>query len=258
MRQCDTNDIKRIASLDPNEAIEIIGGTNIRVVKEELANKTRYTINYNAFSAPSININTQIAKVGVTVPFIEFTGSFVAGSESIVQRTMAPDKGLDLTAPFSWTESNVLGTAPGLWPKYNGEPLELSVTDAVGTVVTKQVGIEYRHLFYMGFSDKDTLLATDIKELGTQDSGAQDLLTSILSKYSSFTYTGSGVLPLYIYWAFPLSSPTFNEAAEGPLPVPLKLDLPNVSVEDSGVTIPYRVIRTAVKSKITNAKITLK
>lgn len=253
MGQCDTNDIKKVGSLDPREAIEIVGGTNIKVVREELSDKVRYTINYNAFKAPTINVNTQIAKVGVTVPFIEFTGSFVPGSESIVQRTMTPDKGLDLTVPFSWTETNVRGTVPGLWPKYNGEPLELSVTDAVGTVVTKQVGVEYRHLFYMGFSDKDTLLATDIKELGTQD-----LLTSILSKYSSFTYTGNGVLPLYIYWAFPLGSPTFNEAAEGPLPVPLKLDLLSVDVEDSGVTIPYRIIRTAVKSTITNAKITLK
>lgn len=256
MRQCDTNDVKKVGSLDPREAIEIVGGTNIKVVKENFSDKVRYTINYNAFKAPTINVNTQIAKVGVTVPSIEFTGSFVPGSESIVQRTMTPDKGLDLTIPFSWTETKVRGTAPGLWPKYNGEPLELSVTDAVGTVVTKQVGVEYRHLFYMGFSDKDTLNSAEIKALST--TGASDLLTSILSKYSSFTYIDNGDLPLYIYWAFPLGSPTFNEAAEGPLPVPLKLDLPNVNVEDSGVTIPYRIIRTAVRSKITNAKITLK
>ena len=86
----------------------------------------------------------------------------------------------------------------------------------------------------------------------------QDLLTSILNKYSSFTYISNGVLPEYIYWVFPLSTATFNEAAEGPLPVPLKLNLPNVSVEDEGITISYRVIRTAVKSKITNTTITLK
>ena len=82
-------------------------------------------------------------------------------------------------------------------------------------------------------------------------------MTNILSTYSSFTYNSS-TIPVYIYWVFPLGTTSFSEAFEGPLPVPLKLDMPNVSITDEGVTKVYRVIRTSVKSKLVNAKIELR
>ena len=201
--------------------------------------------------------NVGVTKVGVTVPVVTFNGSIVKGSEDIVSRTMTPDKGLDLTAPFSWGETDVLGTAPGLWPKFSGIPTTIQVSDGT-QLVTKQVGIEYRHLFYMGYSTKDTLTETEIKELVDQT-----LLTSVLSRYSTFTYNYS-VVPVYIYWVFPSDTPGFTLAEEGPLPVPLKLDMSPVSITDTtipeeveGRTKTYKVIRTAVKTKLVNAIIKL-
>ena len=117
--------------------------------------------------------------------------------------------------------------------------------------VSLQVGVEFRHLFYMGYSTNTSLTEAEILGLVTQD-----LLTSILSKYYSFTYNYSA-LPVYLYWVFPADTPGFTYASEGPLPVPLKLDMANVSVTESGVAKNYRVIRTAVKTKFVNATIKL-
>lgn len=252
MGNCNINDAKKIASLDPREAIEIVGGNNIEVVEEQLIDKTRYTINYKPYSAPVINTTSSagITKVGVTVSTVTFNGTIVKGSDDIIYRNMTPNKGLDLTVPFSWQETNVLGTTPGLWPRFSGTPTTITVSDGT-TNVTKQVGVEYRHLFYMGYSTKEVLTEEDIKSLVTQD-----LLTSILSKYSTFTYNYS-LNTVYIYWVFPSDTAGFTLAEEGPLPVPLKLDMPTVTIVDSGISKPYKVIRTAVKTKLVNAIIKL-
>jgi hypothetical protein len=137
-----------------------------------------------------------------------------------------------------------------LWPKFSGNPTTIEVSDGT-QLITKQVGIEYRHLFYMGYSTKDTLTESEIKELIDQT-----LLVNVLTKYSTFTYNYS-VVPVYIYWVFPSDTPGFTLAEEGPLPIPLKLDMSPVSITDESITKTYKVIRTAVKTKLVNAIIKL-
>lgn len=251
MSECNVNDVKKLTIVDPNEAIDIVGGSNIKVLKSQVGSKTVYQINYQDFKPATIPVNTNIVEVGTTVPSFEFLAQFIKGSEDILTRTMVPDKGLDLTGQFSWTESNILGTEVGLWPRYDGVPTKLSCVDVTGTEVTKFVGVEYRLMHYMGYSPNETLTESQVKTLINKD-----LLVNIKDKYSSFTY-GNTSVPEYIYWAFPLNSAGFSTAKEGPLPVPLKLDLPNVQITVNGIANIYRVIRTAEKTKITNALITL-
>lgn len=250
---CDVNDGKRQVSSDPRDAIEIIGGNSIEVVESKTPDKTTYTIHYREYTPPTITVNTVIEKVGVTIPEVIFNATFNKGSTDFISRTMTPTKGLDLTLPFTWKEENVRGTEASLWPKFDGNPTLLSCTDEKGNTVTKQVGVDYRFLHYCGYSKAETITEAEIKALQYNT----DLLTNIKSKYGSFTYNSSAV-PTFVYWAFPLDSTTVTEASEGPLPVPLKLDHPPVSITDSGVTKMYRVIRTAVKTKFINATIVLK
>lgn len=251
---CDVNDVKKPSSLDARDLIELVAGASIGIDVEKTPDKTIYTINYREYSPVSITVtqNVSVAKVGTVVPTVTFNGNIVKGSEDIVSRSMTPDKGLDLEVPFSWTETNVTGLVPGLFPQFSDLPTEIEAIDFKATKVTKQVGVEFRHLFYMGYSTKESLTENEIVTLLT----TQDLLTSIKNKYTSFVYNYT-VVPTYIYWVYPLGSTEVVSASEGPLPVPLKLDLPNVNITDSGVTKSYRVIRTSVKSKLSNATIVL-
>lgn len=254
MTSCDINDVPSTAPIDPREAIEIIGGNKIRVELETTPTKSIYTVHYQEYLAPTITVGYSgpIAKVGTTVASATIAGSINSGSEDIVERTMTPDKGLDLTGPISYIESNVVGTSPGLWPKYSGVPTILTAKDSTGNTVTKQVGVEFRHLYYMVYSTKDFLVDNDSILSGA----TSDLLTSILSKYSTFTYNYS-TQPVYIYWIFPSDSPSFTSAMEGPLPVPLKLDCSPITILESGISKQYKVIRTAVKTRFVNSIITL-
>lgn len=251
---CDVNDVKKPSSLDVRDLIELVAGTSIGIDVEKTPDKTIYTINYREYRPLSINVtqNVSIAKVGTAVPTVTFVGNIVKGSEDIVSRTMVPDKSINLEEQFTWTEENITGLTPGLYPQFSGKPTEIEAIDFKATKVTKQVGVEFRHLFYMGYSIKDTLTENEIITLLT----TQDLLTSVKSKYGSFVYNYT-VVPTYIYWVYPLGSSEIVSASEGPLPVPLKLDLPNVNITDSGVLKSYRVVRTAVKSKLSNATIVL-
>ncbi|WP_428743158.1 hypothetical protein [Tenacibaculum sp.] len=255
MTKCSgVNDVKKISTnVLPKDSVELKAGNNISITTEDLGDKKIYTIGYVPFALPTISVtnNSQVTKVGVNIPSVTFTGNIVQGSNPIIRRSMTPDKGLDLTSEFTWQESNVLGTSPGLWPQFSGTPLEIEVEDDEMNVVTKQVGVEFRHLFYMGYSDKDVLTENEIKALSTQD-----LLTNILSKYSSYTYNYS-VIPVYIYWVYPIGSPEINSAEEGPLPIPLKKDLLTINITDAGITKSYRVVRTAVKTKLINSTIKL-
>lgn len=252
--ECNINDVKKPSSLDARDLIELVAGTSIGIDVEKTPDKTIYTINYREYRPLSINVtqNVSVAKVGTTVPTVTFVGNIVKGSEDIVSRTMVPDKSLNLEEQFTWTEENVIGLTPGLYPQLSGNPTEIEAIDFKATKVTKQVGVEFRHLFYMGYSPKDALTENEIITLLT----TRDLLTSIKSKYSSFVYDYT-VVPTYIYWVYPLGSSEIVSASEGPLPVPLKLDLPNIDITDSGVLKSYRVVRTAVKSKLSNATIVL-
>lgn len=252
MSDCDVNDVKKVSTGDPRDAIELVEGENISISKESTPTKDIYTISYQDYIRPTITLESSIGitKVGVIVPSVTFNGNITAGTKDILTRTMTPDKSLDLTVPFSWQETNVLGTEPGLWPQFSGAATKVETSDEDNTV-EKSIGIDYRHLFYSGYSIKTVLTEADIKALSSQD-----LLTNILSKYSTFTYNYS-VVPVYIYWVFPADTPGFTLAEEGPLPVPLKLDLPNVNITDEGITKSYRVIRTAAPTKLTNAIIKL-
>lgn len=249
---CDINDVKRDLSVDPRDAIDIVAGDKIEVLKDTSGNKTVYTISYKEYAAPRITVNSEVYKVGVKVPEFTFNGNIFLGSNPLVSRTMTPNKGLNLEAPFSWTEEKILGTSNGLWPRFNGEPTKIKVIDNTGNEVEVSAGLEYRFTYYMGYSTKDTLTESDVKELKEGS-----LLTSILNKYRSYTYN-SGALRVYIYWVFPSDSPSFTEASEGPLPVPLELNIPNIKIIDEEIEKSYRVIRTAVKTKLVNAKIDLK
>lgn len=256
---CDINDAqkKRIV-VDPSEAIDIVGGKDIRVTKNKVGEKMVYTISYNQYAPPTITINSAVRAVGTQVSGFEFRGEIILGSTAILNRTMTPDLGLDLSKPFNWVEPDFTGTSPGLWPRFNGSPRSITALDSDGTTVSKNVGVEFRNWFYMGYSEKATLTESEIKALVNKD-----LLTGILSKYSSYTYTPPieiGATTVFIYWAFPLDSSGFTAALEGPLPVPLYMEHPSISLTFPGVAspIPYRVIRTSVKSYVNQTKISLK
>ena len=50
MSECNVNDVKKLIIADPNEAIDIVGGSNIKVLKSQVGNKTVYQINYQDFN----------------------------------------------------------------------------------------------------------------------------------------------------------------------------------------------------------------
>ena len=249
---CDINDVKRDLTVDPRDAIDIVAGDKIEVLKDTSGNKTVYTISYKEYAAPRITVNSEVYKVGIEVPNFTFNGNIHVGSSPIISRTMTPDKGLNLEAPFSWTESNIKGTSNGLWPRFNGSPTKIKVIDNTGNEVEVSAGLEYRFTYYMGYSTKDTLTESDVKELKEGS-----LLTSILNRYRSYTYNSSA-LRVYIYWVFPSDSPSFTEASEGVLPVPLKLNIPNIEIMDEEVPKSYRAIRTAVPTRSATSEIDLK
>jgi len=251
---CDSNDVKQVLSLDPRDAIEIKGGNKIDVVVERTGTKDVYTVSYKEYAPPTITVahtgpGNLVVKVGTTVTTATFAGAINTGTEDIVERTMTPDKSLSLTAPISYQETNILGTSPGLWPQFSGVPTIITAKDAQGTTVTKQVGVEFRYPYYMLYTTQE-IIANDDAILG---SATEDLLTSILGKYSSFVYNYS-TLPVYIYWLFPVGSTTFTSAQEGAQNVPLKLDCSPITITLTGVITPvtYRVIRTAVKTRFTS------
>ena len=252
--QCDVNDSKLQLSSDPRDVISVVGGNSIEVVETRTLDKLIFTVNYREYAAPTITVNTLIEKVGVTIPTVKFDASFNKGSVNFISRTMTPDKGLDLTIPFTWNEENVRGIEAGLWPRFNGSPILLSCNDEKGTTVTKQVGVEYRNLFYMGYSNKDTLTEADVKTLG--NTYEKTLLTSIKSKYSSYEYDYRG-FTTYLYWVYPIGTPEIISAFEGAQNVPLYINPTPLDIEDSGVTTAYRVVRTAVPTKFLKSIIKL-
>lgn len=249
MSKCDVNDVQKE---DAALTIKVTGGDQIRVDKYLNGTEVEYRVNYVEYSPPIISTSNDagIVKVGITIPLVTFNGLITPGSKPITSRSMVPDKGLDLTAAFQWTEENVVGTAPGLWPKFSGSPVLISASDGT-TPASKQAGVDVRSLFYVGFSTKATLVEADIKLLELQT-----LDKSIFSRYSEYTYNKSD-LTRYLYWVFPKSTAGFTSAAEGPLPVPLKLDHADVVITDEGIAQNYRVIRTSTKSKFVNAVITI-
>lgn len=253
---CDVNDVKKPSSLDARDLIELVAGTSIGIDVEKTPDKTIYTINYREYSPVSITVtqNVSIAKVGTIVPTVTFNGNIVKGSEDIVSRGMTPDKGLDLEVPFSWTETNVTGLVPGLFPQFSELPTEIEAIDFKATKVIKQVGVEFRHLFYMGYSNKGTLTEADVKTLG--NTYEKTLLTSIKSKYSSYEYDYRG-FTTYLYWVYPIGTPEIISAFEGAQNVPLYINPTPLAIEDSGVTTAYRVVRTAVPTKFLKSIIKL-
>ena len=251
MGNCNVNDTPSLnPSSDPRDAIEVKGGTKIRVELEKTPGKDTYIVHYQEYLPPTITVSYKgaVVKVGTTVLEATIDGSITPGSEDIVERIMTPDKGFSLTAPISYVETDVKGTTPGLWPRYNGVPTVFTAKDAVGTVVTKQVGVEFRYPFYMVYTTQDSLVNDDAVLSGPNST--EDLLTSILSKYSSFLYSYS-VQPVYIYWVFPAGTPAFTAAQEGAQNVPLKLDCSPIQITIPGVSpsVSYKVIRTAVKTR---------
>jgi len=254
---CNINDSKRDMSIDPRNAIEIVGGDSITVFKEELSDKTRYTINYREYAAPTINSNTGVFKVGTEVTF-EFNANIVSGSEEIIARTMTPDKGLNLEQPMTWTETNVHGISEGLWPRFPTVPTKITAMDSKGTSVSKDIGIEFRYLMYSGYSDLEFLTQADVKALASTG-GYSGLDNSIFDNHRVKVYTAPDPLKLnYIYWVYPIGTPTILEAERGPTSVPIFKEHPTVTVVDSGISKDYRVIRTANKSSINKANINLK
>lgn len=248
------NDInKPDSNILPKDSIELVEGNNIKIIEQDLGNKKVYTIGYEPFSLPRVSWESSvgITKVGLTVPSVTFNANISEGSNTIVSRSMTPDKGLDLNLPFTWNETNVLGTAAGLWPQFSGSPTIVEVQDDEANNVVSSIGVEFRHLFYVGYSTEDSLTEAQVKGLVYQD-----LLTKIKDKYAMYTYNYT-VVPAYLYWVFPADTEAFTAAEEGPLPVPIKLDLPNISITDEGVTKSYRVIRTAAKTKFVGAEIKL-
>ena len=254
MAKCDVNEIRSEFVANPLEAIKVVAGDGISVSEDKVGGQVVFTVSRKDYLAPSLEFTAPIYKVGTIVPSYNFAVNLTNGSEDIVSFSMVPPRVVTPSPILSWTEENIHGTDSGLWPKFDGVPTTITLIDSKGTIVTKQVGLEYRYRFFMGFSTEESLNASQIQTLGNSD-----LLTGILNKYATHTYTYSGgVLPVYIYWAFPSDTVGFTEALEGPMPVPLNLTLPNVNIVDEGVTKSYRVIRTAVKTKVTNAKIQLR
>lgn len=256
---CDVNDAQKKKILaDPSEAIDIVGGKDIRVTKNKVGEKMIYIVSYNQYAPPTITINSAVRAVGTQVSGFEFRGEIIPGSTAILNRAMTPDLGLDLSTPFNWIEPDFTGTSPGLWPRFNGTPRSITALDSDGTTVSKSVGVEFRNWFYMGYSEKETLTESEIKALVNKD-----LLTGILSKYSSYTYTppiAVGAATVFIYWVFPLSSTGFTVAIEDPQPVPLFMNHASVNLTFPGLAdpVPYRIIRTALKTYVNNTKILLK
>ena len=250
---CGDNSIKFPVTGDVRDAIQIVGGKNINVTKERLSDIDKYTIAYQEYISPTITYTPQtIVQTGVVVPSITFTGNIQQGSEEIVTRTMIPDKSLNLSSPFSWKEINISGTAPGLFPKYSGQPTTITVLDADGKTTTKQVGVEVRNAFFCGFNTSDTLTESQIITLTYN----HDLLNSILDKYSSFTYTYK-TMPTYLYWVYPVGSKGITYASEGVMSVPTVKLSDAVTVTEYGVPTLYEVVRTANKTVFDNSIIKL-
>ena len=259
---CDVNDVKKPSSLDARDLIELVAGTSIGIDVEKTPDKTIYTINYREYSPLSINVtqDVSIAKVGTTVPTVTFVGNIVKGSEDIVSRTMVPDKSLNLEEQFTWTEENVIGLTPGLYPQFSGKPTEIEAIDFKATKVTKQVGVEFRHLFYIGYSTKNTLTESEIKNIVKVDPGI-DLLNSVFDKYRTYNYRNDNIqgmsVPVYVYWVIPSYSPPINGAIEDPLPVPIT-NVGSITISEIvGYPQSYVIYRTSVKSLFTGKSIKL-
>lgn len=253
MQQCNINDPRRLPiSTDPRDLIDVRGEGDVTVTKTFESDRVVFTVKYQEYKAPSIIINSAIHKVGTTISSFVFTGQIIPGTADIISRSIIPNRNINLEQVFSWTESNILGTSAGIWPRFNGNPLKIVVTDSTNNSIEQEVGISFRNLFYMGYSVNDIVTELEIKSFSNAH-----LLSNIRERYNSFSYNFS-IVPAYVYWVFPAGTPTFTEASEGPLPVPLKLDHPNIHITDEGITIPYRVIRTAVRTRFNNSIINLR
>lgn len=216
-------------------------GTRIKITETIGPNGERQIQhNFFAYTAPiaSFSASPNVFEVGDTVAEVVFTANVTKGSDDISTLSISPDPGVAVTeGTTTFSKLNVTSSV-----KASVQSHTLTVDDASSEpAVTKTASVNAYFRQYMGFSTKAQLNEADVKAL--VNSG---LTSSIKSTYGgSYTYAfPNNGFNNYLYWAYDLGSPEIQELLEGPLPVPLKLDHPNVSVTNSfGIVKTYRIVR---------------
>lgn len=198
----------------------------------------------------ALSNNAPVMEVGDTLSSVLFSGSIAQGSYAIASRSLTPGESVDLSAPFTFTKTNVKRTSPGL-----GQSHTLQAEDDHNNIVNVVNGVQFKYAFFQGFNSLATLDQTAILALAHKN-----LLDSILDQYGgqkSYVVPPTG--PKYIYWCGPIGSPVIQGAIMSGLPVPL-VDPGNVTItnpHDGTILTQYWVRRTAVRFDAATYLITL-
>jgi hypothetical protein len=225
----------------------IDGALNGNVVRKYYENgKIVYQLEDFTLVKPVIAFSNNAAaavEIGVNLASVQFNGSITQGSYPITLRSITPDPGgLDLTAPFNFTKTNVKRTSPGV-----AELHTVSATDDQANQTVVNSGVNFKHSFYQGFSDLASLSQAEIKALVNKT-----LNDNIIQQYGgakTYVVPGSPAIPKYIYWVFPVGTQAIAGATMLGLGLALST-LPSVAVTNSNdgtIVTQYVVMRTANK-----------
>lgn len=237
-----------LPELDPKEGILVRSKPNIligNIINKFIENGVIvYELDDFTLVKPVISLsnNAPVTEVADTVASVVFNGNTAQGTFPIASRTLTPGESVDLTAPFTFTKSNVKRTTIGL-----GQQHTLVVVDNQGNSSTIINGVSFKYGFYQGFNSLAVLDQTAIKALANKT-----LVDSILNSYGgvkTYVVPGSPSGPKYIYWCGAVGTPVPQGAILNGLPLPLQV-LSNVNVtnpHDGTVITAYWVVRTAVR-----------
>jgi hypothetical protein len=192
------------------------------------------------FPIVALTNNAPVLEVGDTLEEVEFSGSILQGTYPIATRSLDPDEGVILTAPFTFVKTNVKRTTAG-----TAELHTLSATDDQGNVKNVSKGVSVKQAMYQGFNNLASLTQAEIKALANKV-----LKDSVVQEYAGAkTYVVPGGDPKYIYWCGPVGTTAISGATLSGLPL-LLTDLAPVlvtNVHDNSIQTSYWVKRTSVK-----------
>lgn len=190
-------------------------------------------------------------EIGATISSVTFNGSISQGSYPIASRSLTPNPGVVLTAPFNFNKVNVKRTTPGV-----AESHTLQATDDHGNQTSVISAVTFKHSFYQGYSELPTLTQAQIKALANKT-----LNDNIIQQYGgekTYVVPGSPATPKYIFWIGPVGTQAIAAALLGGLGLAISI-LPSVNVtnsNDGSIITPYFVIRTSNKFNPGTYKIT--
>lgn len=231
--------------ISPRDSVIVVGKGEILVTPSIGDGGVKvFTVERVVYTPPVINATANPTREVGTVNDFTWNVNIIQGREAIVQKAIVP-AGADLDGPFSVSTDDDTRTTRGFNSKY-----VITVKDAVNTIVTKTLGIQYYNKVSFFFSTKDGVnqLITEADILA----GTRTLADNIKSVYGgahTYNVPVSGALQ-YLYWVYESGTTPINSMTLNGISFPLSFlpgSVPVTNQNNESIVTNFTVVRSGNK-----------